>query len=165
MSAVPESAPSFTEDVASQLPALHLLQVLGWQMLTPTEAGKLRGGRKGDVILRPILEQQLAYINEFSYRGRTQQFDRSAIEESIRALTNLGDDGLVRTNERVWDLLRLGKGVPQTVDGDTKSFQLHYIDWDHPERNVYHVSDEFEVEASGATETTSSCSSTAFHSG
>jgi type I restriction enzyme R subunit len=130
-----------------------LIQKLGWKMLTPMEATTLRGGRKGEVILRPILEQQLAAINEFRYRDQTYRFDRSAIEEGVRTLTNLGDDGLVRTNEKVWDLLRLGKGVPQTVDGDTKSFQLHYIDWERPESNVYHTADEFEVEASGTTQT------------
>ncbi|MEX3897347.1 type I restriction endonuclease subunit R [Paraburkholderia sp. BR10954] len=137
----------------SQLPAAHLLQKLGWVLLTPAQAVQLRGGRKSRVLLRLILEQQLATINAFEFGGRTHTFDRAAIEEAIRALENLPDDGLVRTNERVWHLLRLGKGIPQTVDGDTKSFQLQYIDWDHPERNVYHVADEFEVEAGGTTDT------------
>ena len=153
MSSAPASTPHFTEDAASQLPAFHLLQKLGWKVLTPAEAASLRGGRKSEVILRPVLEQQLAAINEFTYRGQKHRFDRSAIEEGVRTLTNIGDDGLVRTNEKVWDLLRLGKGVPQTVDGDTKSFQLHYIDWERPQRNVYHAADEFEVEAGGTTET------------
>ncbi len=153
MTPIPDQTPPFTEDTVSQLPALHLLQELGWELVTPAEALKLRGGKQGDVILRPVLEQQLGAINQFEYRGRTYPFDRSAIEEAIRALTNLSDDGLVRTNEKVWELLRFGKGVPQTVDGDTKSFQLKFVDWEHPERNVFHVSDEFAVESSGATAT------------
>jgi type I restriction enzyme R subunit len=150
---VPEHTPPFTEDTVSQLPALHLLQKLGWQLLTPGEALALRGGKKGDVIFRSVLERQLSVINEFEYRGQRYRFDRSAIEEGVRALTNLDDDGLVRTNEKVWELLRFGKGVPQTVDGDTKSFQLKFIAWEHPEQNVYHVTDEFVVESFGATET------------
>jgi type I restriction enzyme R subunit len=153
MSTIPESTPPFTEDTVSQLPATHLLQKLGWKLLTPAEALKLRGGRRGEVILRSVLETQLAAINAFEYRGQRYQFDRSGIEEGVRALTNAGDEGLVRTNERLWELLRFGKGVPQTVDGSTKSFQLHYVDWVHPELNSYHVSDEFAVEASGTTET------------
>jgi type I restriction enzyme R subunit len=153
MNAVPDSTPPFTEDAVSQLPALHLLQKLGWTLLTPAEALNVRGGRKAEVVLRPVLEQQLAAINSFEYRGRTYRFDRSAIEEGVRAITNLADDGLVRTNEKVWTLLRFGKGVPQTVDGDTKSFQLKFVDWEHPEKNVYHISDEFAVESFGATET------------
>src|SRR5436190_11612808 len=153
MTAVPDSTPPFTEDAVSQLPALHLLQKLGWTLLTPAEALHLRAGRKGEVILRPILEQQLAAINRFEYRGQTYAFDRSAIEEGIRALTSLGDDGLLRTNEKVWDLMRFGKALPQTVDGDSKSYTLRFMDWARPERNVYHVSDEFAVESAGATET------------
>jgi type I restriction enzyme R subunit len=153
MTPIPQTTPPFTEDQVSQLPALHLLQKLGWVLLPPEEVLRLRGGRRSRVLLRPILEAQLAAINSFEYGGKTHTFDRSAVEEGIRALDNPPDDGLVRTNERVWQLLRLGKGIPQTVDGDTKSFQLKYVDWEHPERNVYHVADEFEVEAGGTTDT------------
>ena len=153
MNAMPPRTPAFTEDQVSQLPALHLLQKLGWTLLTPEEALRLRGGRRSRVLLRPILEERLQTINSFEFRGRVNQFDRAAIEEGIRALVNLPDDGLVRTNERIWHLLRLGKGVPQTVDGDTKSFQLQFVDWQYPENNVYHLADEFEIEAGGTTET------------
>lgn len=59
MSAIPDKTPPFTEDTVSQLPALHLLQKLGWTLLTPAEALKLRRGKKGEVILRPVLEEQL----------------------------------------------------------------------------------------------------------
>jgi type I restriction enzyme R subunit len=153
MIAIPSVAPAFTEDQVSQVPAMHLLQKLGWILLTPEETLQLRGGRRSRVLLRPILEERLQMINSFEFRGRVNRFDRAAIEDGIRALVNLPDDGLVRTNERVWQLLKLGKGVPQTVDGDTKSFQMQYVDWVHPENNVYHVADEFEVEAGGTTET------------
>jgi type I restriction enzyme R subunit len=153
MSSVPVSTPAFTEDEVSQIPALHILQKLGWTLLQPDETVHLRGSRKSRILLRPILEQRLQAINSFEYRGRTNHFDRAAIEEGIRALLDLPDDGLLRTNERVWQLLRFGKGIPQTVDGDTKSFQMHYVDWAHPENNVYHIADEFEVEAGGTTET------------
>ena len=153
MTQIPEGSPASTEDQVSQLPAIHLLQKLGWLLLTPTAAEQMRNGRRSQLLLRPILENQLESINAFEYGGRTHKFDRASIEEAVRALANLPDDGLVRTNERVWNLLRLGKGIPQTVDGDTKSFQLQYIDWEHPERNVYHAADEFDVEAGGTTET------------
>lgn len=153
MSSVPQNTPVFTEDQVSQLPALHLLQKIGWTLLTPAEVLRHRGGRRSRVLLRPILEERLQTINSFEFRGRVNRFDRSAIEEAIRTLANLPDDGLVRTNERVWQLLKLGKGIPQTVDGDTKSFQLQYVDWARPENNVYHIADELEVEAGGTTDT------------
>ena len=57
----------------------------------------------------------------------------------MQALKDVADDGLVQTNEKVYDLLTLGRAMQQSIDGDTKSFQLDYIDWKHPENNVYHV--------------------------
>src|SRR5690349_15589666 len=120
MTTIPEEAPALTEDQASQLPACHLLQKSGGLLLRPRDAVSLRGGRKSRVILRPILERQLVAINAFDYGGRSHKFDRAAVEEAIRSLENLPDDGLVRSNERAWYMLRLGKGIPQTVDGDTK---------------------------------------------
>lgn len=153
MNAVPEHTPAFTEDAVSQLPAMHLLQKLGWTLLTPAETLALRGGRQGHLLLRAVLERQLAAINTFEYRGERHAFDRSAVAEGARALTNLDDDGLVRTNEKLWELLRFGKSIPQTVDGDTKSYTLQFIDWEHPERNSYHVSDEFAVASFGTTQT------------
>ena len=153
MNDIPSQTPRHTEDAVSQLPALQLLQRLGWAWLPPEEAVRLRGGRLSAVVLREVLEERLQAINSFEYGGQLRRFDRAGIEEAVRALTNLPDDGLVMVNERVWHLLRLGKGVPQTVDGDTKSFQLQYIDWERPERNAYHVTIEFEVEASGTTDT------------
>ncbi|SMP39812.1 type I restriction enzyme, R subunit [Desulfonatronum zhilinae] len=43
--------------------------------------------------------------------------------------------------------------MQQSIDGDTKSFQLDYIDWKHPENNAYHVAEEFAVERCGSHET------------
>lgn len=55
-------------------------------------------------------------------------------------------DDLRPTNERLYNLLTLGVSLPETIDGDTKSYTLPYIDWEHPANNVFHVSDEFTVE-------------------
>jgi len=38
-------------------------------------------------------------------------------------------------------------------NGNLKSFSLRYIDWEHPEKNVYHVAEEFAVERRGSHET------------
>lgn len=150
---VPDSTPPFTEDAVSQIPAIHLLEKIGWEYLSPEQAVGRRGGRKSEVLLRSVLAEQLRKQNHFEFKGRTHRFDSAAIESATRELTNLLDDGLVRTNERIWELLRLGKSVPQTVDGDTKSFTIRFIDWERPENNVYYFTDEFEVEASGTSET------------
>lgn len=150
---IPQSSPSATEDATSQIPALDLLRQLGWTYLSPDEVDRLRGGRKSEVVLTDILRTQLARMNRFEYRGQRHALTEGAIEAAVSELTRKMDDGLVRTNEKVWDLLRLGKSVPQVVDGNRQSPTVKYIEWENAASNVYHVTEEFEVEASGATDT------------
>ncbi len=42
--------------------------------------------------------------------------------------------------------------LQQTIEGDSKSFTLNYIDWRNPMRNSFHVTAEFSVERSRRTE-------------
>jgi len=151
-SAMPYPPPPRDEDRASKLPALQLLQRLGFVYLPPSEANALRGGRKSEVLLLGVLEEVLPTINRVQYRGEEIPFSGGNIAAGIAALRDIPYEGLVRTNERAYDLLMLGKGLQQSVLGDTKSFNLRYIDWDRPERNVFHVTEEFEVERMGSRE-------------
>lgn len=152
-SIIPALSPQATEDATSQIPALDVLRQLGWQYLSSDQVDCLRGSRKSEVVLTGILRERLTRLNNFQYRGRRQAFTEGAIQDAINDLTSQMDDGLVRTNEKIWDLLRLGKSVPQTVEGDRRSYSVRYIDWNNPVNNVYHVTEEFEVEASGTTDT------------
>ncbi|MFA6711501.1 MAG: hypothetical protein WCS33_02155, partial [Candidatus Caldatribacteriota bacterium] len=54
---------SFKEDHISQIPALMMLQKLGFTYITPEEALELRGGKASNVLLEPILRKQLEGIN------------------------------------------------------------------------------------------------------
>jgi type I restriction enzyme R subunit len=47
--------PSFKEDHISLIPALQLLQKLGYQYLTPEEALQLRGNKTTNVLLEDVL--------------------------------------------------------------------------------------------------------------
>lgn len=151
--AIPDQAPAVSEDATSQLPALDLLRQLSWTYLSPDDVDRMRGGRRSEVVLKEVLRAQLAKLNRFEYRGREHAFTEGAIEDALHELTGMPDDGLVRTNEKLWDLLRLGKAVPQTVEGDRRSYTVRYLDWERPENNVYHVTEEFAVEAAGSTDT------------
>lgn len=145
--------PSFKEDHISQIPALELLQKLGYVYLTQEETLRARGGRLAGVLLESVLAEQLRKINVIRFKGREYPFSEGNILAAVQALKDVADDGLVQTNEKVYDLLTLGRAMQQSIDGDTKSFQLDYIDWKHPENNVYHVAEEFAVERSGSHET------------
>ena len=145
--------PSFQEKLISQLPAVALLQKLGYEYLSSEKAVEARGGRLGSVLLDKILTEQLRRQNSIIFRGRTYPFSEGNILAAVQALKDIVDDGLLPTNEKAYDLLCMGKSLQQSVEGDTKSFQLNYIDWEHPENNAYHVTEEFVVERSGNQET------------
>ncbi len=145
--------PSLQEKLISQLPAVKLLQNLGYRYLSPEEAVAARGGRLGGALLEGILAEQLRRQNVIHFKKREYPFSEGNIFAAVQAVKDIVDDGLLRTNEKVYDLLYLGRSMQQSVEGDTKSFQLDYIDWEHPEKNVYHVTEEFVVERSGSHET------------
>ena len=148
-----EKSPQYSEDAISQLPALHLLQNLGWQYLKPDEALDLRGGKLSNVLLEGILVPWLREHNLVRFKGKELPFTEGNILSALQALKEIPFDGLVRINEKIYDLLCLGKSLQQSVDGDIKSFTLHYIDWEHPENNVFHVTEEFAVERTGSHQT------------
>jgi type I restriction enzyme R subunit len=143
----------FLEDIVSHLPALHLLQHLGYEYLTPAEALALRGGKRGRVVLDTILLEQLGKLNQITFKGQAHDFTEANLRAAVDALTDIPFDGIVKTNEQIFDLLTLGKSLEQTIDGNKKSYSIRYVDWDHPENNVYHVADEFEVERTASHET------------
>ena len=137
---------AFREELISQIPALQLLKAMGYRYLTPDEALIHRSGKLNNVILEDILIERLQLLNWIEFKGNRYTFSESNINLAVQALKEEMYDGLISTNERLYELLTLGKSLRQTIGGDTKSFSLHYIDWHHPENNVYHVSDEFSVE-------------------
>jgi type I restriction enzyme R subunit len=142
----------FLEDLVSHLPALQLLQQVGYRYLTPTEALDLRGGKRSPVVLEAILIDQLRKLNQITFKGQAHDFNETNLKIAVDALTNIPFDGLVKTNEQAYDLLTLGKAIEQTIDGNKRSYTLQYIDWERPEKNVYHIADEFEVERTASHE-------------
>ncbi|MDD5206959.1 MAG: type I restriction endonuclease, partial [Desulfobacterales bacterium] len=141
--------PSYLEKVQSQLPALQLLIQMGWEYLTPEEAAGLRGGRLGSTILEPILVEHIRECCHFEFKGDTRPFTENAIQNGVQSLKGFRATGATHQNEKVYDLLCLGTSVPQTIEGDTKSFIIEYIDWKNPENNAYHCTAEYKVERVG----------------
>jgi len=146
--------PSFKEDHISQIPALQLLQNLGYQYLTPEEALQLRGGKTTNVILEDVLRKQLKEINSIRVSAnKTSIFTDENIERGILALKDLPmNEGYIHASESAYNLITLGKALEQSIDGDKKSFTLQYIDWKNWENNVFHVSNEYSVMRSTSKE-------------
>ena len=136
--------PSFLEDHISQIPALQVLINLGYKYLTPEEALKFRGGNSSNVILENILDEQLRKINKIHFKDEEYPFSNQNITNAVNTLKNVPYDNLVIDNEKVYDLLTLGKSFEENIQSSIKSFTLNYIDWDN-KKNVFHVTEEFEV--------------------
>ena len=143
----------FDEKYLSQIPALQVLVNLGYQYLTPAEALAARAGRAGNVLLEEILREQLKKLNRIQHKGGSYLFSEENLQSAIQRLKNVKYDGLLKTNEAVYDLLTLGVALEQSIEGDLKSFTLNYVDWRNPENNVYHVVAEFAVERTRSVET------------
>lgn len=140
------AAHDYLEDLSSLLPAVILLNKLGFTYLTPSESVALRGGRTSKLILESVLREQLQKFNSITFKGKQYSFSDGNIKKAIQAVADIPFDSLMNTSEQIYDLLTLGKSLEQTIDGYSKSFSLHYIDWKQPENNVYHVCDEFVLE-------------------
>ena len=138
---------AYLEINASQRPALALFEAMGYTYISPADCDKQRGSRY-HVLLRDILRGQLRRLNRYVYAGAENEFSAANIERAMEDLDEPLTDGLVRTSEKIYDALLLGKSYPETVgDGKMLSFNLHYIDWDNPQNNVFHVTEEFAVDS------------------
>lgn len=138
---------AYLEINASQRPALALLDAMGYTYISPADCDKQRGSRYR-VLLRDILRGQLRRLNRYVYAGAENEFSAANIERAMEDLDEPLTDGLVRTSEKIYDALLLGKSYPETVgDGKMLSFNLKYIDWDNPQNNVFHVTEEFAVDS------------------
>jgi type I restriction enzyme, R subunit len=140
-----------TEREQSQLPAVALLSRLGYHYLTREEALALRGGKASRILLEDVLRAQLSRLNRIRYKGREEYFSQANIRRAIQALDDVPlVEGMQRAGEQAYDLLRLGKSLEQTIEGDTKSFTLRYIDWENPANNVFHATTEYALLRAGS---------------
>jgi len=142
------------EKYQSQVPALQTLVALGFEPLSQLAADKLRD-KPRNVILDEVLLEQMLRLNSFTYRGKAYPFDIQDSHEALRRLKPTPDrlKGLRGTNQDVYDLLVLGTTIAKTIEGDSKSYSFKYVDWQHPENNVYHVTAEMTVERTASTKT------------
>lgn len=146
---------SFKENDISKNPALELLIKLGYKYLTPEEALVMRGGKTSNVLLEEVLRRQLRELNSIRIGSRKEErFSEQNIENGVIAMRNVPmEGGYLSGNEAVYNMLTLGKAFEQSIDGDKKSYTMRYVDWEHPENNVYHVTDEFAVTRTGTSDT------------
>ena len=141
-----EKIPIANEMSTSQRPAIEVLQKLGYKYISEEENKKLRNYILTDVILKDTLAKKLNEINSYEYKGEKYKFSASTIGQAIKDLNEDLVTGLISTNEKIYDLLTLGKSYQENmIDGTKRSFDIKYIDFEHPENNDFYVTEEFTV--------------------
>ncbi len=134
-----------SEKKVSQEPAIQVLEKLGYIPISESE-NKSKRTTLSDVILKDILEQKLSEINKYEYNGREYPFSANNIGQAAKDINIPLISGLISTNEKIYDLLTLGKSYQETmIDTSKKSHDIKYIDFEHPENNAFHVTEEFVV--------------------
>ena len=137
----------YSEKNISQQSAIDLLRSMGYAYISPEDCEAQRGGRY-HVLLKDVLRGQLRRLNRYVYAGAENEFSAANIERAMEDLDAPLAEGLVRASEAIYDALLLGKSYPEIVgEGKTQSFNLRYIDWEHPENNLFHVTKEFSVDS------------------
>ncbi len=138
--------PIVNELYTSQRPAIEVLKKLGYKYISKEQNKDLRNNNLADVIFKDILAKKLNEINSYEYKGEIYKFSAGTIGQAIKDLNESLLTGLISTNEKIYDMLTLGKSYQENmVDGVKRTFDIKYIDFEHPENNDFYVTEEFSV--------------------
>ncbi|CAH5805968.1 MULTISPECIES: type I restriction endonuclease subunit R [Klebsiella] len=145
--------PKFQEEYSAKIPALTLLTSLGWTFLSPKQIMDYRGYKQDEVVLRPVLREELSK-RSFMAGGKTCQLSEKALDNLISQVCSPAlNEGLLKANERMYNHLLYGIAVTEFVDGKKVNPTIALIDWEHPENNQFYFTEEFTVLRSGGVET------------
>lgn len=138
-------APDTNEEAAAKLPALHVLMVMGWQYLSPSDCLALRGSER-QVLLGDVLRTYLKR-HRFDYKGQTYPLSSQGVDQVVREISSTGlSEGLLAANKAIYQHLMFGITVTEFIDGHSYSVTVPLIDWRDVTANSFHVTEELSVE-------------------
>jgi type I restriction enzyme R subunit len=120
------------EGQAVQSPLIRYVTEAGWTHLSRDDALRLRVGETGPV-LRDVFIQQVQKLNPGTV-------DLIEAEEQVKRLLRLPPT--IEGNQQVWEFLKGLKTV--FVPAERRERDLTLIDFDHPDRNTFHVTSEYQ---------------------
>ncbi len=121
----------FTENRAVQKPILKYASEIGWQIVGPEEALRLRNGETG-LFFYPVLEQKLIELNPNIVTSEN-------VKEVIKRLLNLRNT--IEGNKEALDWLRGRKTVYVPAEKREKNVRL--IDFENPSNNIFQATEEW----------------------
>ena len=115
-----EISPESKEGYSAQVPALQLLDVLGWTFMSAVDCLEARGGNH-EVILAGVLVEELRK-RRFEYKGKSYPLSTNAIDQIVRELSTVAlHEGLGAANEALYNKIVLGVTVTEFIDGKKHS--------------------------------------------
>lgn len=145
---------NFDEARQSQLPLVELLINMGYTYLPTKQLMAQRDNDPSYYLLKDIAADVLMRINGYEHHGKEYKFGEKDVAEAIDELENIQFEGLIDTSKAVYNTimpLKGGKTIRVFHDGKYESKSFRFIDFEHPENNVYHVAVEVEVSAKTGT--------------
>ncbi|MFW0992312.1 type I restriction endonuclease subunit R [Vibrio parahaemolyticus] len=142
--------PNFREEQSAKIPALTLLTNLGYQFIPPSEC-VMKRGNLSTVILPDVLRDVLKH-KTFSFMGKDRHLSEAAMDKIVHELANPAmNEGLKAANEKLYNALTYGISVTEFVEGKKANPTIDIIDWQNPENNQFHFTEELEVENAHGT--------------
>lgn len=141
--------PKFQEEYSAKLPALTLLNNLGWSFLAPSQVLAARDGKQDQIVLRQILRNELAK-RKFTYAGQQYPLSAKSVDNLISEICSPElNEGLLTANEKIYNHLLYGISVTEFVNGKKVSPTIPIIDWHNVHNNDFSYTEEFCVTRSG----------------
>lgn len=141
----------FNERPECQERMLRFLEKLGYEYVSRSEA-ELKRGKLSNVL---FTDEVVKFMRgqHYTYMGFERPFSDESIDRAVRELDVSLLQGLALASKEVYNLLTLGISVEEKIVVDKnepvrRSFDLMYIDFEHPEKNTWQVTEEFSVERS-----------------
>lgn len=138
----------FDEARQSQLPFIELLLNLGYKYISSDEALRQRQNDTSKFILSEIASKKLMEINGYEVGGVEYKFSEKDVRDAIDKIENIPYEGLIDTAQKIYNMIMPtsgGKTIEISHGGRKMSKNFRFIDFEHPEKNDFHVTAEFEA--------------------
>jgi type I restriction enzyme R subunit len=131
-------------------PFVEQLTAMGWRHVVGDLDQPVNTGRASfaEVVQEATLRRQLGALNVCNVGGVAQPWlDDERLTQAVGAITRIPAHRLMEANRTATELLHGGitvDGLPGWDGGRAQT--IHYIDWDHPERNEFTVVNQYRVD-------------------
>lgn len=139
----------FNERPECQDRLIQLLINMGYEYVSRSEAESKRRNFSSvlfeDELIRFLQKQT------YTYSGHELLFSGESITKAVKELDASLLQGLSMASKEIYNLITLGISLEESIAIDSdipvkQSFDLHYIDFEHPANNIWQVTEEFSVQ-------------------